>query len=194
MSDELDEAKGGALMRSTYLKAFDIVCRQTISCREVIVASCRLSVDQRRPDLVATSVLPPSNSPPTPTFGMRPPITLMLYGSKVLYTWPHRCPGPMLTVFLSSLRVIPLRPERSMRMLALILEKPGFGECPPLRTENGTLKCLIIFSAVETCCAVFGWMMQLGCSQHIETCIHINNLSLFAFVKQRSHQLTSTAA
>lgn len=43
-----------------------------------------------------------------------------------------------------------------------MLEAPGLGECPPLRTAKLDFKPLMIFIAVETCLVVLGWMMQLG--------------------------------
>jgi hypothetical protein len=47
--------------------------------------------------------IPPNVSPPTPTDAIRPPTTVRLSFSNILYTLCQVFPGPIDTVFLSAL-------------------------------------------------------------------------------------------
>jgi hypothetical protein len=55
-----------------------------------------------------------------------------------------------------------------MRILgSSMLAKPGFGEWPPLRMENFTLKKPIVFMILQTSTVSVGRTMQEGLNQHV---------------------------
>lgn len=95
--------------------------------------------------------IPPRIRPPTPTWGMRPPITPTPYGSRAAYTSPQRPPGPTVATFLSALTEICLSFWRSMSTPGSLMDAaPGLGEWPPLRVAKGSFKNLIVLRATET--------------------------------------------
>lgn len=114
------------------------------------------------------SNVPPRINPATPTCGILPPITLTPKGSNAAYTSPHRPLGPRLATFLSALTVTEFSFCRSIRIPgSLMLEKPGFGEWPPLRTANLTRKKFMTFKILDTSLAEVGMMAQVGAFQHV---------------------------
>jgi len=61
--------------------------------------------------------------------------------------------------------------------LSLTLDQPGFGEWPPLRTENFVWKNLTILRAFDTSWVDAGIIMHDGASQHASDLDHSDEYS-----------------
>lgn len=136
--------------------------------------------------------MPPRIRPATPTEGMRPPITVVPCTSRVAITSPQRHPGPTLAIFLSSLNVIWFILCVSNKRPCSMLDHPGFGECPPLRTANLTWKKPIILRNFDTSSAVSGWMMQCGSAMQASDLTGLSVVPIIRKLPKRTHQFCST--